>query len=157
MIITFAVIRRRADRIVFDLGYLPGYGMVLLSGTVFLLIALDHLFTDLLSSGLSLEAIGATLIYLSTGCFFVLQGLRRSEIRERGFVYQWLIVWSTIRAYQWDPDKPTTLTLYVQARVPFMARHHFMIPVESRDAVSTLLRELAVPVAMSKQFSVTSS
>ncbi|MBV9790759.1 MAG: hypothetical protein JOZ51_21375 [Chloroflexi bacterium] len=151
-ILATAMVRRRlAGSVLLDLGPLPGHQISLLAGGMYLIVVVITLFQPGTDNEFSLNTGAKVLFWLSFGVLFLFHGTSHVQIREAGIFYQQqFIPWHKIQSYHWEPDRPTTLTLHVQAWLPFAAQHHISVREQDRAALDTILvQRVALPTQQS--------
>ncbi len=79
---------------------------------------------------------------VAMGSWFTFQGTRRTQLREHGLVAGGdLLRWHNITGYQWETDRPNTLTLQVNTKMAIVRRPCLPILPEHHDAVDRILAQ----------------
>ncbi|HEY0737252.1 MAG TPA: hypothetical protein VGD69_20205 [Herpetosiphonaceae bacterium] len=139
--------RRRAGAVLLDLGPMPGSQFILITGGIALVLTLPVVFLTMTEVDNSSANTWAEGLFRIAFCVFLLFfGTGRGQIREAGIFYQHFIPWHKIQAYQWEQDRPTTLTLNVQTWWPAGRERHLSIPMHDRDTVNAILARRVAPL-----------
>lgn len=133
---------RQAGALLLDLGpprpqrFLRIIGVLelVLAGVVAVLAFIERTFTG--------DDFARIVFQAAMGSWFMFQGTRRTQLREHGLVTSGdLLRWHNITGYQWETDRPNTLTLQVNTKIAMVQGPSLPIPPQHRDAVDRILAQ----------------
>jgi hypothetical protein len=90
------------------------------------------------------KEVSKLVFFWSWAIYSMLLGLSKLEFRENGICFMLsFIVWQRVKSWDWEQDKPNTLTIRLKPQYPlsFSWFMSMVIPAQHREAVSYILDE----------------
>lgn len=135
---------RQAGALLVDLGLPRSHRFLRFVGFLILALAIVSAVFPIVDRDITIEDVADILFRVALGSFQVLLATRPMQLREQGLLANGdLLRWHEITGYQWEADRPNTLTLRVSTLLPMGKRPSLPVPPEHRDAVDRLFAQYA--------------
>lgn len=135
--------RRKAGRVLLDLGYTTPGRRWLLSITVMVIAVTMALAIDnVINERLSFQNVGQFAFNTAISGFNLILVTTRNQICERGLLIGGtLLRWEKLRGYEWQRDRPSALRVYGPRGWTFFGGSALPVPQEHRARVVELLEQ----------------
>ncbi len=135
---------RQAGALLLDLGLPRSHRFLRNAGFLILTMAIVSAVFPIVDRHITVKDVADILFRVTMGSFWLLLATRPMQLREQGLLANGdLLRWHKITGYQWEADRPSTLTLRVNTLLPMGKRPSLPVPPEHRDAVDHLFARYA--------------